>query len=95
MRLSDRASVYIFAVLLNAALITFGMILIVQGAIHKMSAGEAVIRDAVVARATEPLWFWFSVGFDAVVGAALVIGGCYGFWLTFRRKPPSADRDNG
>lgn len=93
MRLSERVGVFIFAVLLNAALLIFGVILIHQGAVHKISTGEAEIRDIVVGRATEPVSFWVSVGFDAGVGAMLLTGAIFGLWLTFRRTPSSKERD--
>jgi len=94
MRLSERVGVFIFAVVLNAVLLIFGVILILQGAIDKVLTGEAEVRDIVVERATEPVSFWFSVGFDALVGIMLVTGGVYGLWLTFRRPPNSGDRDD-
>lgn len=89
MRLSERVGVYLSAVLLNAALLAFGWVLVHQGAVHKVLMGRAEIRDAIVERATEPIWFWISVGFDALIGILLLAGGLYGFWLTFWRKPPS------
>ena len=94
MRLSQRAGVYLSAVILNTALLVFGAILILQGAVHKMVTGEAEVRDLVVERATEPVSFWYSVGFDAIVGAALVAGGIYGLWLTFKPKPSSDGGDD-
>lgn len=94
MRLSERLGVYVFAVILNGILLAFGAILILQGAVHKISTGEAEIRDYVVERATEPVSFWFSVGLDAGVGTMLIVGGGYGLWLTFKRKPSSVGRDD-
>ncbi|MFN3214442.1 MAG: hypothetical protein ACE37M_15155 [Henriciella sp.] len=94
MRFGERVSVFIFAAVLNGALIVFGLILIFQGAVQKISDGKAEIRDAIVERASDPFSFWFSVGFDAVIGAMLVVAGAYGFWLMFKRKPSSAVRED-
>jgi hypothetical protein len=93
MRLGERVGVYLSAVLLNAALLIFGWVLVHQGAVHKVSTGRAEIRDAIVERAAEPVSFWFSVGFDALIGILLLAGGLYGFWLTFWRKPPSTGEE--
>jgi hypothetical protein len=92
MRFGERVSVFIVAIVLNVAIIAFGVILVLQGAMHKISEGAAEIRNAIVERATDPFWFWVSVGFDAFVGTMLVAGGIYGMWLTFRRKSSSARR---
>lgn len=93
MRFSERVSVFIFAAILNCALIVFGMILICQGAVQKISDGEAEIRDAILERASDPFSFWLSVGFDAFVGTMFIVAGAYGFWLMFMRKRSSASRD--
>ena len=93
MRLSERVGVYIFAIILNTALLIVGWVLVHQGAIHKVSMGRAEIRDAIVERATEPVSFWVSVGFDALIGILLISGGLFGIWLTFWRKPSSKDDD--
>ena len=93
MRLSERLRLYVVSVTLNAALFTFGLILICQGAVHKIATGQAEIRDVIVERATEPVSFWYSVGFDLLIGAMLALGAVYGLWLTFRRKPRAARQD--
>lgn len=89
MFLRNRAGVYLAAIILSALLVSFGVLLLVQGAIHKVSIGEAELRDITVERSVDPIWFWVSVGIDAVAGAALVIAGSYGFWSTFKRRRTS------
>lgn len=94
MRVIERRGVFLFAVIMNTVLLSFGFLIVHQGAVHKVSAGKAEMRDIIVERATEPISFWFSVGFDALVGSMLMIAGLYGIWRIFRHESSTADPDD-
>lgn len=69
---------------LSLMALIFGAYLVYDRVWLALKAGETEERVGMIARASDPLWFWVSVGMGGSFGGLIGLAGLWGLWVTFR-----------